>query len=383
MLERAFVGQLLGRIRSGQPLIQVILGPRQVGKTTGIHQCLSKIKEPYIYASADDVMGAGKAWLDEQWLRARSKGPHTLLVMDEIQKIENWSETVKKHWDHDSRSGSRLRVVLLGSSSLKLQIGLTESLTGRFELIKVYHWTFLEFEKAFGVSLDDYLCFGGYPGSVPFMNEFARWHAFIKDSVIETVINKDILHLRSVTRPALFRQAFQLMCHFPAQEISYRKLLGQLHDKGNTDTIKHYLELYEGAFLFRSLQKFSTNPIKIKSSSPKILPLCPALFTFAEYANRGLTREQRGRQMEAMVGAELNRLEGDLYYWRDDKFEVDYVLKRGSKVFAIEVKSGRKQGINGLSEFEKRHRKAIPILVDEENLRDFLKAPEMFLRKFE
>ena len=281
--ERPFVAQLEKRLLAEQPLIQVLIGPRQVGKTTGIRQLLERSPFNTHYANADDLLVTDRSWLLEQWQKARLLGDGSLLVIDEIQKISNWSETLKALWDKNPGS---LRVVLLGSSSLQIQTGLTESLAGRFELTRIYHWTFTELKRAFDYDLDRYLIYGGYPGSVPYENDFERWYAYLKDSIVESVIGKDILLNRKVNNPALFRQAFEILCRYPAQEISYTKLLGQLQDKGNTDLIKYYIELYAGAFLVRPLEKFSAKGWLTRSSSPKILISCPALYTMTARRNR-------------------------------------------------------------------------------------------------
>jgi predicted AAA+ superfamily ATPase len=343
LIQLSFSESIQSRLDEPRPLIQVVLGPRQVGKTTGIRQALAALegKRTSHYASADAVFRSDWSWIERQWRDAEKLGTGSILVLDEIQKIDNWSEVIKKLWDETNGSEKFLRVVLLGSSSLALQAGLTESLTGRFELIRAYHWNFVESEKAFSHTIESYLAQGGYPGADRFREDDERWLAYLKNSIVETVIEKDILLLRRVERPALFRQVFELACSYPASELSLRKLVGQLQDTGSIETVKHYLELLEGAFLVRTLQKFSTNPIQKKSSSPKIMPLCPALCAFARGEVR-LSAEQRGRILELIVGMDLMRLSGDLFYWRQDHDEVDYVYRKGNELFAVEVKSGRK-----------------------------------------
>ena len=274
--ERPFVAQLERRLCGEAPLIQVLIGPRQVGKTTGMRQLLARYPGPSHYANADDLLVTDRTWLLEQWQKALLPGDGTLLVIDEIQKIPNWSEALKSLWDQEPR---RLRVVVLGSSSLQIQTGLTESLAGRFELTMIYHWTFNELKHAFGYDLDRFLLYGGYPGAVTYEDDYDRWYAYLKDAIVEAVIGKDILLNRKVANPALFRQAFEILCRYPAQEISYTKLLGQLQDKGNTDLIKYYIELYAGAFLIHPLEKYSAKAWLTRTSSPKssspVLPFTP------------------------------------------------------------------------------------------------------------
>lgn len=379
MLQLSFTDVLRERLGEPHPLIQVILGPRQVGKTTGVRQVLKTLKFSHVYFSADDVVAADRSLLLEQWQKAKLLGPGAVLVIDEIQKIPNWSEVIKKLWDAEDKK-RRIKCVLLGSASLTLQKGLSESLTGRFEEIRVPHWNFADSKRAFGLSLDQYLNFGGYPGSYEFIKDPERWRAYVQGAIIETVIGKDILGQRTVAKPALFRQAFAILSHYPAQEISYTKLLGQLQDKGNTDLIKHYIELYEGAFLFRALHKYSAKPTLRKSSSPKILPLCPALHTVTQSSDVASESEKRGRLVELAVGMELTRLPGELYYWREGPYEVDYIRAHGGMITAIEVKSGRKTSGKGLDAFLTKFPKAKPVIVTEDLLARLSKDGEEFFK---
>jgi uncharacterized protein len=355
--------------------IQVLLGPRQVGKTTSIfHYLENEYDGSFVFGSADAVFNASAGWLREQWQKARLA--NSLLVIDEIQKVENWSETVKSLWDEDKRNKSQIKCVLLGSSSLDLQKGLTESLTGRFQLIRAHHWNYHESNEGYGLTFEEFLKFGGYPGSYPLRNK-EGWASYLKNSIVETVIEKDILKNHTVKSPALFKQAFEILISYPAQEISYTKLLGQLQSKGNTDLIKHYIHLYEGAFLIKALEKYSTNSVKVRSSSPKILPLCPAFYftnILDEYSS-----SERGRVLELIVGAQLVRLGWDLYYWREGQHEVDFVVKKGKRIWAIEVKSGRKKKLLGLEVFLQKFKNARGVIINFDNYLDFEKDPMSFL----
>lgn len=376
--QRPFVSILEQRLAAEQPLIQVLVGPRQVGKTTGVRQLIALAGWPSHYANADDLLVTDRSWLLEQWQKALLLGDGALLVIDEIQKVANWSETIKALWDAQP---GRLRVVLLGSSSLQIQSGLTESLAGRFELIRVYHWSFVELRDAFGYDLDRYLVFGGYPGAVRFEDDADRWYAYMKESIVEAVIGKDILQNRKVANPALFRQAFEILCRYPAQEISYTKLLGQLQDKGNTDLVKYYIELYAGAFLLFSLEKYSAKAWLTRSSSPKMQPACPALYTMTAGPVALSDAEQRGRVFELAVGTELLQLPGELFYWREKNAEVDFVYRYRGCLFAIEVKSGRKKSAKGLEEFCKQFPEAIAVILTPDNFIAFSENTSGFLEK--
>lgn len=378
LFQRPFVAQLAHRLDSMQPLIQVLTGPRQVGKTTGVRQLMAQCSYPQHYANADDVLVSDRSWLLEQWQQALLLGEGALLVVDEIQKVVNWPETIKALWDAQP---GRLRVLLLGSSALQIQSGVTESLAGRFELLRVHHWTFTELHAAFGYDLPRYLAFGGYPGAVVLEHDPDRWYAYMKDAIVEAVIGKDILQSRKVANPALFRQAFEILCAYPAQEISYTKLLGQLQDKGNTDLVKYYIELYGGAFLLHALQKYSPKTWLARSSSPKMLPACPALYGMVAGVDVMRSTEQRGRAFELVVGAELMQLPGQVFYWRERNDEVDFVYQYRERLYAIEVKSGRKKSARGLDAFCAQEPKALRVIVTPENFAQFSAEPRDFLQQ--
>lgn len=371
-----FINNLQKSAQEHPDLIQVVIGPRQVGKTTGILQYIQTLPSQEVhYISADGQISQPAYWLEEQWHITRSKAPKGgTLIIDEIQKVENWSETVKKLWDQQKILDSKIKLILLGSSSLEIQKGLSESLTGRYTMHPAYHWNSEESHRAYGLNLEDFLVYGGYPGSYRFINKKintkSEWLHYINESIINTVIGRDILNLARVKSPALFKQSFHLACSYGGQEISYTKLLGQLQSKGNVELIKHYLELFEGAFLLKQLFKYSNKKTLLKSSSPKILPLCPSLYTSTLDAD--LDKAQRGRAFEIAVGCKLIRLPGSLHYWREGKYEVDYVYSFGKKLFAIEVKSNKKRPEKSLNVFLSKFPTAQPLIVNLENFDSFI-----------
>jgi predicted AAA+ superfamily ATPase len=378
LIKPIFIDVLHTRLMCQNPLIQVILGPRQVGKTTSILAYLdARFTGRNNYVSADSVLNATPKWLAEQWQKSRHD--NSILVIDEIQKCQNWSEAVKALWDEDRRHQRKIQCVLLGSSSLQIQKGLTESLTGRFQLIQAFHWNAEESKQGYGLSFEEYLRFGGYPGSYQFIAN-AEWQKYVATSIVSTVIEKDILQYNTVKNPALFKQAFEILIGYPAMEVSFTKLLGQLQDRGNVELIKHYLELYQGAFLIKVLEKFSGSRIRTKSSAPKILPMAPCFYQLTVLD--AYTSEEKGRAFEALVGMQLARTDAQLYYWRDGKFEVDYILKHGRNLWAIEVKSGRKKSEKGLYEFCKQYPDAKPVIVNLENYATFERDPISFISRF-
>ncbi len=382
MITRDFVHTITTRMIEKDPLIQVLLGPRQVGKTTAAKQIMDQYQGEAIYASAEQTLRVDNEWLQEKWQLAQTKATGVLLIIDEIQKIEQWSEKLKFLWDAKTPQ-NKTKLLILGSSSLHIQKGLTESLAGRFELTHAYHWSYKESFDAFAYSLDEYLVYGGYPGGDRFKDDFERWFEYIKNSIVDPMIGQDIFSHHTVTKPALFKQAFALLCAYPCREISLTSLLGQLQDKGNTDLIKHYLELFEGVYAFKTLSKFSTRPLTTKTSSPKIIPLCPSFYTLAKGPKAIDDPAEKGFLFESIVGADLIRsFRDNVFYWREKNVEVDFIVKDFDQLYAIEVKSNPQKRGKGIEAFLKSFPSAVGLYISTENYADFSKDPKNFLRQF-
>jgi predicted AAA+ superfamily ATPase len=381
---------LSARLTEPRRLLQFVAGPRQVGKTTLVQQVLRGLTMPAVYATADEPTLRDGAWLTSQWEAARDLASSTghagaVLAIDEVQKVNGWSETVKRLWDEDTRTGCRLHVVLLGSAPLLMQRGLTESLTGRFETIHLGHWSFAEMREAFGWELETYLSFGGYPGAVHLIGEPARWRSFIMQAMIETTIARDVLLMSRIEKPALLRRLFELGCRYSGQILSYTKMLGQLQDPGNTTTLAHYLDLLAGAGMLTGLQKYSGRIVRQRGSSPKLQVLNTALMT----ATSGLSPEEmradtefRGRLVESAVGAHLANAAAagfcELNYWRERNREVDFVIRAGRSVVAVEVKSGRAPNtLPGLAAFQEECKPTRSVIVGGDGiaLGEFLSRP--------
>ena len=376
MYKRPIYQTLLKRVREPRRFIQVLAGPRQVGKTILARQVIDEVTIPSHYASADEPTLRDRSWIEEQWDLARLKitsdkrTKEALLVLDEVQKVTAWSEVVKRLWDEDTAARRRLKVVLLGSSPLLIQKGLTESLAGRFEIIPATHWSYAEIRDAFGWSHDQFIYFGGYPGAAELIEDKERWRRYIIDSLIETTISRDIMLLTRVDKPALLRRLFQLACDYSGQVISYQKMLGQLQDAGNTTTLAHYLELLSGAGMVVGLPKYSGGRARQRGSSPKLQVMNTALMTAPSAIPFEQAQEDRdfwGRLVESAVGAHLvNALRGtnaEVFYWRERNREVDFVVKSGRATVAIEVKSGSTKqvlpGMDALSKGYRIHRKLL------------------------
>ena len=375
MFERDVAQTLSKRLGEPRRFMQIVVGPRQTGKTTAIKQAVRSSGMPARISTADSATRLGPEWVAIEWEQARRLargGAPAVLVLDEIQKVEQWSEEVKRLWDEDTWNDVPLLVVLSGSSSLMIKSGLSESLSGRFELLRSTHWSLSEMSEAFGYEMEDYLRFGGYPGAATLRADRQRWLSYMRDSIIETTISRDVLQMEPIRKPALMRALFELGAQFSAQEISYRKILGQLDDKGNTDTIKHYLELLSGAGIMSGLQKFSDRQLHVRASSPRLMVHDPSLMTASWRGGGDLLEDSglRGHLVETAVGAYLiarGQREGfDVFWWRDGGREVDFVIRRGDDVTAIEVKSGRPK-VTGLFEFCREYPAATPLVVGDRN----------------
>ncbi len=365
MIERHHLQVVSTRIAEPRKFIQVVVGPRQVGKTTMINQLLSKTDLPYLFEAADAVTAGNTTWLSQIWESARIKmklsGSTTyLLVIDEVQKIENWSEIVKQQWDKDTNNDLDIKLILLGSSRLLIQKGLSESLAGRFEITYMGHWSFVEMERAFGWSVDQYIYFGGYPGAATLILDEPRWTNYIKDSLIETSISKDILMLTRVDKPALLKRLFELGSAYSGQIVSFTKILGELQDKGNTTTLSYYLKLLSDSGLLGGIEKYAGSLIREKGSIPKFQVLNNALLNCQTSESFNLVNSNPkiwGRLVESAIGAHLiNQSITERYavfYWRERNEEVDFIIQQYSKVIALEVKSGRRGENKGLASFSK------------------------------
>lgn len=388
MFKRPILSTLIQRLSDSSQFIQVLSGPRQVGKTTIAQQVIDELDIPYHYASADRPGLEGQAWLQQQWDLARFKANQNdssvLLILDEIQKITHWSDWIKTFWDEDRRYNKPIKVLLLGSSPLLIQKGLTESLAGRFELLPVTHWSLSEMQQAFDMSLERYCYFGGYPGAAELINQENRWQDYIMHSLIETTISRDILAMNRVHKPALLRQLFQLGCDYSGQILSYQKMLGQLDDAGNTTTLAHYLQLLEGAGMVKGLNKYYVKKLPQRGSSPKLQVLNNALITAQHHYTFDQAQQDRtywGRLVENVVGAHLaNQVIAkniELLYWRDNNQEVDFIIKHPQKILVIEVKSGPKQTANfNVNQLKTNNRSISFLLVGGEglDLETFLKT---------
>ncbi len=377
MYKKAEYQIIKSRIEEDRRFIQVVMGARQVGKSTVVRQVLQDLESPYQFFSADNVPATSTAWISNCWAAVRSLKENNgwesvVLVIDEIQKISNWSEAVKKEWDDDTFYGRNIKVLLLGSSRVMLEKGLSESLAGRFEEIRMSHWSYPEMRECFGITLDQYLFYGGYPGAASLIGDSDRFEQYIQSAIIEATINKDILMDTPIGKPALLRQTFELGAAYSGKLLSLNKMLGSLQDAGNTTTLAGYVNLLEESGLLCGLQKFSVDSARRKASIPKFQVYNNALmrvYSPLSFEQAILDRKEWGHIFESGVGAYLvnqafeHRLE--VFYWRERNDEVDFILRKKGVVVAIEVKSNAEKKTEGLEKFRQKFNPHASFIVGE------------------
>jgi len=368
MIIRSQSNDLIMRLQEPRRTIQVVAGPRQIGKTTLVKQVLQQLSTPSRFFNADGVEPDDKDWIAARWEEVRAlmhfnQYQEMVLVIDEVHKINNWSEQVKREWDADTFNDVNIKVVLLGSSRLLLKKGLTESLAGRFEMLSMTHWSFQEMQEAFGWDINQYVYFGGYPGSAPYVTNEARWRKYMRESIIAPAIEKDVLQTTYIYKPALMHQLFHLGCAYSGELLSYNKMLGLLQDAGNATTLVNYMEVLGESKLLTGLPKYVKDASRKYRTIPKLQVYNNALLTAltegVSYEKVFTDPQLWGRWVESAVGCYLldkaDELDCDLFYWREDNEEVDFVLRRADKLLAIEVKSGKRQSNSGLSTFRQMY----------------------------
>jgi predicted AAA+ superfamily ATPase len=364
MYKRAEYKTIKSRLEEPRKFIQVVMGARQVGKSTVVKQVLNDLDIPYKFYSADNVPASNRAWISDCWDSVRNlkenKGYDCMiLVIDEIQKISNWSEVIKKEWDNDTFNDVNIKVLLLGSSRVMLEKGLSESLAGRFEEIRMSHWSYQEMKDCFGFTLNEYIFYGGYPGAANLIHDADRFDQYIQSSIIDATINKDILMDTPINKPALLRQTFELGASYSGELLSLTKMIGSLQDAGNTTTLSGYINLLNDCGLLCGLQKYSNDMARRRGSIPKFQVYNNALkniYSIYTLEQALLDRQAWGRIFESGIGAYLvsqafvHRFE--VYYWREKNDEVDFVLRKKGSLVALEVKSNATNHTVGLEKFK-------------------------------
>ena len=375
MFQRNALEVIKARMNEPRKFIQVVAGPRQVGKTTLLKQFIKSTSALTQYFTADDISAADRVWIKAVWDNARLKlkqsgAKELILIIDEVQKVSNWSEAIKKEWDNDTFNDVSIKLILLGSSRLLLQQGLTESLTGRFEMINVMHWSYAEMKSAFGWDVDTYIFYGGYPGAAHLINDLERWKEYIRESLIETTISKDILMMTRVDKPALLKRLFEIGCKYSARILSLNKVQGELQESGNLTTLSNYLSLLDEAGLLTGLEKYSPELIRKRASKPKFQVYNNALLSAgldsSFYKTRG-DHKLWGHLAESAIGSHLINMgikhRYNVYYWNNSYYEVDYVIEKNGEIAAIEVKTGTDGFNKGIGLFNEAYHPNVVLTV--------------------
>lgn len=394
MYQRPHFKKVIKRVEGPRFFMQVLAGPRQVGKSTLAHQVRKAISLHSHYASTDGADSHDCKWIEQQWEMARQltkKAPHelgALLILDEIQKIPRWAEIVKKLWDEDTVNEVNLKVMLLGSGTLLIQTGLGESLAGRFEVIPISHWSFGECREAFDWTFDQYVYFGGYPGAAQLIKDEERWSHYIVNAIIETSISRDIMLMTRVYKPALLRAVFELGCHCTGRILSYQTMLGQLQDAGNIAILAHYLELLSEVGLIGGVQKFSPDKVRQKASNPKLQVFNTALTTASGRLSFKTMRQNErawNHLVKSSVGAHiLNSALGtkiDVFYWKEGSNEIDFVLCKDERIITVTIGDDKKKpSFRGVEEFSYAYTSSNNLFVGEEgvSVEEFLLTPLEF-----
>ncbi|MBI1853975.1 MAG: ATP-binding protein [Planctomycetes bacterium] len=363
--------------RIGEPApgrVQLLAGPRQVGKTTLLLELQERLGDAALYAAGDEPAAALPGFWEQKWREAESRAERgkAVLLLDEVQHFPDWVPRLKGEWDRLKRRRVRLHVVATGSSALHVGAGSKESLAGRFEKTTLAHWSASALMSAFRLGAESAAAavvqFGSYPGAFPLRKNPARWRAYVREAIAEAAIGRDVLALSTVRRPALLRQVFALAVGMPAQIVSLQKLQGQLHDKGALDTVSQYLGLLEEAFLVAGLEKFGAKAVRRRAAPPKLVTLNNALISALHPdgpPDRKVEPARFGAWVENACLAHAWNAGQAVSYWREEPLEVDAVIDGSWGPWAVEVKTGRfdSTDLRGLVEFCRRHPRYRPLVV--------------------
>lgn len=369
---------LLKRLREPAPSrIQLLVGPRQVGKTTLLLELEKIFGEKAFYTALDSPEASLPGYWERFWSKAEEaaqSGETVIVLLDEAHIFPNWSVLLKGQWDRVVRMKWPIHIVATGSSALRLATGSRESLAGRFERLTLTHWTLSYFAEAFHLPLEEavdiFIKMGTYPGAFRYIQEPLRWKAYVRDAIIDTALGRDIMSLAPIRKPALLRQIFAVCVTIPAQIISLQKMMGQLQDAGAIETIAHYLSLLEEAYLIAAISKYSPQEIRMRASPPKIVVLNNALLGCTDQSS---TPEQEkdpqkfGFWVENACLSMAWNAGQKVRYWREEPFEVDGILEGSWGKWALEIKTGNigSSDLNGLSEFIRRHPSFRPLVLCE------------------
>ncbi len=373
---RACKALLLERLAESAPgRIQLLAGPRQVGKTTLLLELHERLGEQSVYVPADSPEAA----LPGLWERVFGEAEETaksigraVVLLDEVHMLSKWAEHLKGATDRIRRRKIPIHVVATGSSALRLASGSRETLAGRFERITLTHWSASSLAEVFGFSskdaADQVVGMGSYPGAIALRDDVRRWAAYIRDAIVEPAIGRDILALASVRKPALLRQVFGVAASSPAQIVSLQKIQGQLQDPGALETIAHYLNLLEEAFLVAPVSKYANRAVRRRSSPPKLVTLNNAILAVMD--PQGIPTpdsdpERFGVWVENACLAFAWNAGQHVSYWREEPQEIDGVLEGSWGKWAVEIKTKklRLSDMRAVLEFTRRNPRFRPLVI--------------------
>jgi predicted AAA+ superfamily ATPase len=371
---------LVERLRAPAPgRIQLLSGPRQVGKTTLLLELAEELGAAALYAPADAPEAVLPGFWERLWDQAEEvagKAGRAVVLLDEAHLVPDWAGRLKGVWDRLRRKKLPIQIVATGSSALRLASGSRESLAGRFERITLTHWSAASLAQVFKLSPEvaalTIVEEGSYPGAFELRSDRARWSAYLRDAIVGPAIGRDILALAAVRRPALLRQVFGACASSPAQIVSLQKIQGQLQDAGALETIAHYLALLEEAYLVAPIQKYAARAARRRNAPPKLVTLSNALSAAVD--PRGAPSQKAepdrfGAWVENACLAHAWNAGQQVSYWREEPLEVDGILEGSWGSWAIEVKTGGFQAsdLKGLLELTRRHRALRPLVICEQS----------------
>ncbi len=322
-----------------------LTGLRRTGKTTIMFKIVSDYINKYgnknvLYFSFDDFREEKLIDIINLYARVLNKDINRgdyLILFDEVQKVKNWEEQLKRIYDNYPN----IKFIISGSESLFIRKKTRESLAGRMFEFHVKTLSFKEYLSFKNKKFDNFALYkeeilrefnqfllsSGFPEIINENEEVIA--KYIKDNVIDKIIYKDMAQILSIKEPAIIEQIFRIVLSDPGAIMNMENLSKEIGL--SRQTISLYLNYLEKSFLIKKLYTYSRNPRKTQTRMKKYYPVLflPELIKKAEMF---------GRLFENFVVLELDAE----FFWRDTyKNEVDIVKIEENKVLPIEVKSGK------------------------------------------
>lgn len=381
--EREFEEEIISEL--SEDIVTAITGLRRSGKTTLVKRVIKHLlnegdhpSKHVMYFSFDiekvEIDELLQTYFTEILRTPPEDADQTFIFLDEVQKIDNWSDHVKAYYD----SYEDIKFVITGSSSANIRKGGGESLVGRMSTKDLTTFTFREYlryndvnipEKEFGdfpmpvndseikTKFLEYLETGGFPGLITF-DETTKIER-LKD-IIDLTLFRDVIEIFEIQRPELLQGIFRSLSANSSSIVNYNKI-SKNHD-AQYKTVKKYIEELEQSFLIELSRRFENNIFKEYRKRPKIYSSDHS-FCILENADQGLTAE-------TLAYNHIKTL-GETGYWRKNKNEVDIVLKRDDDIYGCEVKYKnkiRESDKKGLKNFNKEFPKSEDYMLTKDEL---------------